>query len=83
MRTHNNGTSVNTAPEKEIEGDWFELADAGELFGLLFGALHRTGFYSSVKCLLIKDICWSSGTRIALDRFKSLVKRIYILVSAL
>jgi len=53
---------VNTAPEKEVKADWFELADATELFGALYGA----GFIdvlSNDLSLIIKDIfCCSSET---------------------
>lgn len=56
---------MNTAPEKEVKVDWFELADAVELISLLFGALHGTGFIRVLPddLLIIKDIfCSSSET---------------------
>ena len=52
-------------PKKEVKSDWFELADAVELFGLLFGALHVTGFIRVLPedlPLIIKNICCSSET---------------------
>lgn len=58
--------------------DWFELADAIELFGLLFGALHVTGFIRVLADdlpLIIMNICCSSETRIAGVGFKILVSQ--------
>ena len=57
----------NTAQEKEVETLWFKLTEAVELFGLLFGALHETGFIGAVpadQSLIIKDsfFCYSFET---------------------